>query len=442
MTRKRQMRLGLSIRGLGYHLAAWRHEDMDPGGALDFHHFLKSAQIAEAAKFDLVFLADSVAVRQRDEPAGSLCRSSQNVELEPITLLTAIAARTSHIGVVATGSTSYNEPYHIARKFASLDHISGGRAGWNVVTSWSDEEARNFNRDQHFDYDTRYERAAEFVDVVAGLWNSWEDDAFVRDKASGVFYDPAKRHVLNHVGKHFKVQGPLSSARTPQGRPIISQAGANDAGKEIAARYADMVYTGNVDIEPAKAFYASLKSMLPRYGRHPDELKIMPAISPYVGRTEQEARDKFEELQALIDPAIGLQQIYRQLGDMSAYPLDGPVPPPPADVEMVSDAQRLYNMAQKDNLTIRQLYERVAAASSMRVVVGSAEQIADTMEEWFTQGAADGFNICPPMLPHSAEEFCELVVPELQRRGLFRTEYEGTTLRENLGAAPQPFPAP
>lgn len=439
MTGKRKMRLGLSIRGLGYHLAAWRHPDMQANGALDYRYFLRSAQIAEAAKMDMVFLADSVGVRQRDEPAGALCRSSQNVELEPITLLTAIAAHTSHIGLVATASTSFNEPFNIARKYASLDHISGGRAGWNAVASWGHEEAQNFNRSEHYDYETRYERLAEALEVVTGLWNSWEDDAFVRDKQAGVFYDPEKLHVLNHQGKYFKVRGPLSSARTPQGRPIISQAGASEVGQKMAAKFADMVYTANVELEPAQAFYSELKGRLAEHGRTGDSLKILPAISPFVGRTEQEAQDKFDYLQSLIDPLIGLQQIYRQLGDMSAYDLDGPVPPPADYVEMRSDANRLYALAQHESLTIRQLYERVAAASSIRVVIGSATQIADNMEEWFTNGAADGFNICPPMLPQSAEDFTELVIPELQRRGLFRTEYEGNTLRENLGLPEQRF---
>src|SRR5579863_9629216 len=230
----RQIKLGLSMRYLGYHAAAWRHPDAEPGAASKFEHFCRVARTAEAAKFHMLFLADGIGIRARDEPPGSLCRSAQNAELEPITLLSALAAVTRRIGLVATASTTYNEPFHVARKYASLDHISGGRAGWNIVTSWSDEEARNFNRDQHLDYDTRYERATEFARVVTGLWDSWEEDAYIRDKESGLYYDPAKLHVLEHQGKHFKVRGPLNSAATPQGRPILVQAGAAEQGQAIA----------------------------------------------------------------------------------------------------------------------------------------------------------------------------------------------------------------
>ena len=411
---------------------------MPAAGALSYAYFLNNARIAEEAKFDLIFFADGIGVRADDEPAGSLCRSSQNVELEPLTLLSALAPMTKYIGLVTTASTTYNEPYHIARKFASLDHISNGRAGWNIVTSWSEQEAWNFNRAKHLDYDTRYERAEEFVEVVTGLWNSWEDDAFIRDKASGIYYDQAKLHVLGHKGKHFSVRGPLSSARTPQGRPIMIQAGASAPGQEIAAKHADAVYTSNLDIETAQAYYASLKGRLATHRRAPEELLVLPAVTTFVAETREEAQRKFDELQALIDPLLGLQQIYRQMGDLSGYPLDGPVPQP-TNVQMKSDAERLYRMAQRENLTIRQLYEKAAASSSIRCLIGTPETIADDLEKWFTGGAADGFNICPSHSPSGIEDFARLVVPELQRRGLFRTEYEGATLRENLGLPPQTF---
>lgn len=253
----RRIKLGLSMRYVGYHAAAWRHPEADPGAASKFAHFRRVAQVAEAAKFDMLFLADGIGIRARDEPAGSLCRSAQNAELEPLTLLSALAAVTQHIGLVATASTTYNEPFHVARKYASLDQISGGRAGWNVVTSWSDAEARNFNRDAHLGYDERYERAAEFVEVVKGLWDSWEDDAFLHDKASGIFFDPSKLHVLAHEGKHFRVRGPLSVARTPQGRPLLVQAGASEQGLAIAAASADVVYSAHQDLAAAKAYMRS-----------------------------------------------------------------------------------------------------------------------------------------------------------------------------------------
>jgi FMN-dependent oxidoreductase (nitrilotriacetate monooxygenase family) len=432
----RHMRLGLSLRGLGYHLSAWRHPSVPADGTLNFEYFLHSVRLAEHAKFDMIFFADGIGIRAQDQPPGSLCRSSQNVELEPLTLLSALAPMTRHIGLVTTASTTYNEPYHIARKFASLDHISHGRAGWNVVTSWSEEEALNFNRETHLDYDTRYDRAKEFVQVVTGLWDSWEDDAFLRDKASGIFYDPNKLHVLGHKGRHFSVRGPLSSARTPQGRPIMVQAGASEPGQEIAAQYADVVYTSNLDLPTAQAYYATLKRRLAAHRRAPEHMLVLPAVTPFVGETERQAQEKFNELQALIDPLLGLQQIYRQMGDLSGHPIDGPVPPP-NNPQMRSDAVRLYALAQRENLTIRQLYERAAASSSIRVLIGTPARVADDLEQWFTSGAADGFNICPSHSPQGIQDFADYVVPELRRRGLFRTEYEGRTLRENLGLPAQ-----
>ena len=426
------IKLGLSMRYLGYHAAAWRHPDADPGAASKFAHFRRVAQTAEAAKFDMVFLADGIGIRAKDEPPGSLCRSAQNAELEPLTLLSALAAVTDHIGLVATASTTYNEPFHIARKFASLDHISGGRAGWNIVTSWSDAEARNFNRDQHLGYAERYDRAAEFVEVVKGLWDSWEGDAFPHDKQSGVFFDPDKLHVLDHTGKHFRVRGPLSVARTPQGRPILVQAGASEQGLTIAAGNADLVYSAPHDIGTAKSYYADLKGRLEDHGRTPDDLLILPGITPFVGETRQEARDKFELLNSLVDPLLGLSYLYGQMGDLSAFPLDGPVPEP-ADPQVRSIAKNLLTLAQRENMTIRQLYTHIAAGFGTRVVIGTAADIVDEMEQWIEAGAADGFNICAPVLPIALDDFAQLVIPELRRRGMFRQEYEGTTLRQNLG---------
>ena len=437
MSGGRMMRLGLSMRYHGYHLAGWRHPDVPAAGTLDYRYFLNTAQLAERACFDMVFLADGIGIRVRDEPEGSLCRSPQTVELEPLTLLAALATHTTHIGLVATASTTYNEPFHIARKFASLDHISAGRAGWNVVTSWSDEEARNFGRDKHLDYDTRYDRADEFVQVVTGLWDSWEDDAFLRDKQSGIYFDADKLHVLNHKGKHFSVRGPLSSARTPQGRPLIVQAGAAEQGQEMAGAYADAVYAMPFDLASAQSYYRSIKARAVQHGRSPDAVKVLPGFTPYVGRTEAEARARYDEMRRLVHPKVGLAILFNSLGDLSAYPVDGPVPEPAGDQRIRSIGTGLLQMARRENLTIRDLYERMAAGNSNRVLIGTAEQIADDMQQWFENEAADGFNICPSHLPGGLADFAELVVPELQRRGLFRRAYEAATLRENLGLPPQ-----
>ena len=427
------MKLGASLRWLGYHVASWRHPDVRADGTLHFEYFLDTAQKAEAAKFDMIFFADGVAIKGHDNPPGFLSRDLRNAELEPLTLLAAIAARTTHIGLAATASTSYNQPYHIARKFASIDHISKGRAAWNMVTSTSHHEAMNFNRDAHFAYDERYEMAAEFIDVVTGLWDSFEPDAFIRDKASGVFYDPAKRHVLDHVGKYFKVRGPLGSARTPQGRPIIIQAGASDTGRDIGARTADVIYASTLDFAACRQFYADMKARAARYGRDPSELLIMPGVTTYVGRTSAEAQEKFDRMQDLIDPVVGLGTLGNYFGDLSHHDIDGPVPEPTRDAPLYSVAMNMWQVAQRENMTIRGLFRLFGAASGSWFLVGSATDIADELERWFTEGAADGFNLCPAINPAGLEDFVALVLPELRRRGLFRTEYEGTTLRENLG---------
>ncbi len=434
MTTKRQMRLGLSMRYLGYHDAAWRHPDVPAGGSSDYQHFLRCARRAEEGKFDMVFFADGLGVRANDQPPGSLSHSNRNVELEPLTLLSAIAPMTRHIGLISTASTTYNEPYHIARKFASLDHISGGRAGWNIVTSWSEQEAWNFSRDTHLDYDTRYDRAKEFVEVVTGLWDSWEPDAFVQDKATGQFYDPAKLHTLHHKGPHFSVRGPLSVKPTPQGRPILVQAGANPLGQDIAAANADVVYTSTNGLAATQDYYRSVKDRMAAHGREPDQLRIMPALIPVVGRTVAEAQAKLDQLQALIDPLVGLARIFGLMGDLSGYDFDGPVPEP-VGAKMRSMAYGWWERAKRENMTIRQLYGEYAVGEGYRVI-GTPAMIADEMEAWMDSGAADGFNITPTHLPGGIDDFVEFVVPELQRRGCFRTEYTGTTLRENLGLAP------
>ena len=436
MTRKR-MHIGMSIRGLGYHPAAWRHPDVPAGGNLSIEHYVRSAMAAERGKCDLIFFADGIGVRERDMPKGSLVRMGYEiVEMEPMTLLPALAMVTKHIGLVTTASTTYNEPYNIARKFATLDWISKGRAGWNVVTSWSDAEALNFGREQQLDYDTRYARAAEFVDVVRGLWDSWEEDAFLLDKEKALFYDETKLHTLDHKGRFFSVRGPLNVARPPQGHPIVVQAGASEQGRELAAATADIVYAVHGTKSAAQAFYADIKGRMTKYGRDPGDVKILPALRPVVGRTLPEARAKFDQLQSLLDPLVGLNRLNSAFGDLSGYPLDGPVPLDangPAGVRSL--AQQVRDRVEREKPTIRQLYEQVAGQGGF-CLIGTPAQIADVMQDWFDGEACDGFNITPTHLPAGCEDFVDLVTPELQRRGLFRLDYEGTTLRENLGLKP------
>jgi FMN-dependent oxidoreductase (nitrilotriacetate monooxygenase family) len=436
MTR-RQMHLGMSIRGLGYHPAAWRHPDVPADGTLRFEHYAKSAQLAESGKCDLIFFADGIGIRERDIPRGSLARSGYEiVEMEPMTLLPALAVVTRHIGLVTTASTTYNEPYNIARKFATLDLISNGRAGWNVVTSWSEAEARNFNREQHVDYDTRYARAAEFVEVVTGLWDSWEADAFPFDKQSGQFFDESKMHVLDHKGRFFSVRGPLNVGRLPQGHPVVVQAGASEQGRELAAATADLVYAVHPNKAVARTYYADIKGRLSKYGRDAGDVKILPALRPVVGRTAREARAKFDQLQELLDPLVGLARLNQTFGDLSAYPLNGPVPLDklgPSELRSIS--AQVLERVRKQNPTIRQLYQEVAGMGGF-CLIGTASDIVDVMQDWFEDDACDGFNITPTHLPGGCADFVELITPELQRRGLFRKEYQGKTLRENLGLKP------
>lgn len=442
MAAPRKIRLGVSMIGMGYHLAGWRHPDASAGGNMELQHAIRVTQTAERGLLDMAFLADGVGIRFNDVPKGALSHTSKNVQFEPLTLLSALAMVTSHVGLAATASTTYNEPYHIARKFASLDHISGGRAAWNVVTSATDMEAQNFGLVGAPPKTGRYDRAIEFVDVVKGLWESWEDDAFVRDKASGLNYDPDKVHVLNHEGAHFRVKGPLNVARTPQGRPIIIQAGASDQGRELAAATADVIYAAAQTLDDARAYYSDVKGRMAKYGRDPDHLKIMPGIMAVPGRTRQEAQDRYQVLQDLVQPVVGLGALANYLGDLSAYDLDGPVPEP--DLAERRDHSRggiFLEMARRGNLTIRQLYLSIAGGNGHRMVIGTPADIVDAMEDWFHNGGADGFNLLPTWLPGGLEEVVDMVIPEMQRRGLYRTAYEGRTLRENLGLAWPEHPA-
>ncbi|CAM3274414.1 nitrilotriacetate monooxygenase [Pseudomonas floridensis] len=435
-TSARQMKLGAFLMATGHHVAAWRHPDVPANAGLDFKHYRHLAQVAEAAKFDALFVADSVAAATGDI-ASRMARSDH---FEPLTLLSALSAVTDHIGLIATATTTYNEPYHVARKFASLDHLSSGRAGWNLVTSDAAAEAQNFGRAEHVGHADRYSRAREFHQVVTGLWNSWADDAFTRDKVSGQYYDPAKMQVLDHQGEHFSVKGPLNVARSPQGQPVVVQAGSSETGRDLAAQTAEVVFTAQTSLTSAQAFYADMKGRLAAYGRSADSLKIMPGVLIVVAETEAQAKAKFESFQALVEPEVGVALLGRMLGnfDLSGYPLDGPLPELPlTDSGQRSRQQLLTELAEREHLNLAQLGRRIAGGRGHYSLIGTPEQIADELQVWFEQGAADGFNVLVPHLPGGLEDVAHLVVPELQRRGLFRTEYEGLTLRENLGLSRQ-----
>lgn len=428
-----QIKLGAFLLFTGHHVAAWRHKDASVG--VHFENYIELAQLAEAAKFDTIFFADGVGVRLKDIEAASRKAHSGVYPFEPITLLSALSAVTKHIGLIATASTSYSDPFNLARQFASLDHLSNGRAGWNLVTSSDPDAAFNFGHESHILHADRYARAEEFADVVLGLWDSWEDDAFPRDRASGVYFDKDKLHILDHKGTHFKVRGPLNTPRTPQGHPLVVQAGASDPGKELAARTAEAIFAAQITLDEAVGFYADVKGRMAKYGRHPDELKIMPGIFPVVAPTQAEAEDKFAQLQDLIQPIVGLNMLAGLAGgiDLSKYDIDGPIPEVPETNAGKSRQTLLLDLARRENLSIRQLYLRIAGARGHWQVVGTPQHIADQLEERFEARGADGFNVMAPIMPGGLKDFIDLVVPELRRRGLFRTEYEGATLRENLG---------
>ena len=396
--------------------------ETEPHHITDIRYFQRLAQIAEEAKFDSLFLADGLAISQN-------IKHGAFVGLEPFTLLSALAAVTDYIGLIGTVSTTYNEPFHVARKFASLDHISKGRAGWNIVTSGSEFEAMNFSRDSHLEHSKRYERAKEFLQVTTSLWDSWEDEAIVIDRSSGAFADNDKVREINHVGETFKVRGPLNIPRSPQGYPVLVQAGSSEDGKEFAAEYAEAIFTAQQTLAEAQQFYSDVKGRLAKYGRRPEQLKILPGICAVIGHTESEAKEKELELNELTVPEYGLNQLSSMLKvDLFSYPLDGPLPELPSLEDINGNKSRFQlvaDLAKRDKLTIRQLIHRLAGGRGHRTFAGTAIQVADQLEEWFTNGASDGFNVMPPYLPGGLEEFAQQVIPELQRRGLFRTEYSG-----------------
>lgn len=432
---KKQMKLGAFLPAPGHHVAAWRHPTAVPDGGHNYDYYLQLAKLAEQGKFDMIFLSDGNGVRTHYKNEEELSKQGRMVHFEPITLLSAIAVNTTHIGLTATASTTYNEPFHIARKFASLDHLSNGRAGWNVVTSVTDAEAQNFNLDKQPEHAARYARAREFMEVATGLWNSWEDDAFLYDKQSGVYFDPEKLHILNHKGKYFSVKGPLNIARPPQGHPVIVQAGSSEDGRNFASEWAEVIFTAHQTLQEAQNFYQGIKSEVSNVGRSKDEVVVMPGLFPIVGQTKKEAEEKYQLLQELIDPKVGLGLLTGLLGDVdiSMYPVDGPLPELPETEGSTSRQRLVYEKARREGLTIKELYMSIAGGRGHKMIIGTAVEIADVMEEWFRNEAADGFNIMPPYLPGGLEEFVQEVVPELQNRGLFRHDYEGFTLRDHLG---------
>jgi FMN-dependent oxidoreductase (nitrilotriacetate monooxygenase family) len=439
------MRLALSIANLGYHYAAWRHPDVPAHGDHDLGHFIRCAEIAERGKLDFLFFADVAAVRNLDDPRIRRDMEQSHLKHEPTLLCSALAAVTARVGLVPTVSTSFHQPYNMARRLASIDHISNGRMGWNMVTSTNLDEARNFSRDKSLGSDARHARAREFASVVSGLWDSWDEDAFLRDQASGVYFDRRKYHVLDHAGEHFKVRGPLDTARPPQGALPMITAGTSDHSQELAAELADMVYSAQPTLAMAQKYYDAVKRRLPAHGRDAGDLLVMSGIMPVIGRTQEEAQANFDRLQDLLDPRVahGILLI-NHFPDLSSYGLDDAVP----DVPMTEhhgtpgrDAEftlSLMARARREGMSIRQLFATVSAGFWHLGVIGTPDRIADTMEQWFREGAADGFIVQPPYLPGAAADFVDLVVPELQRRGLFRREYEGMTLRENLGLRPAP----
>jgi FMN-dependent oxidoreductase (nitrilotriacetate monooxygenase family) len=431
--RSSQLHLNAFLMSSGHHEAAWRLPESDPLADLDVHHWVRLARIAERGTLDSLFLADSPSLGHAPEfrPGGGL---------EPIVLLSVLAAATTHVGLIATASTTYNSPYNLARRFASLDHVSGGRAGWNIVTTSDRSAAQNFGLADQPSHADRYARGAEFVEVTQKLWDSWEDDAALGDKSAGRFARPDSIHSIDHDGEYYSVRGPLNVPRSPQGQPLLVQAGSSHDGKEFAARYAEAVFTAQQTLADAQAFYADLKQRTEQAGRDPDTIKILPGIVPVLGGTVAEAQQKADQLEELIVPDYGL----RQLADILEVPIETleldeqlPADIPDSDtVEgMQSRSKLVVSLARREHLTVRQLLGRLGGGRGHWTLVGTPEQVADALQIWFEEGAADGFNVMGPVLPSGLEDFVDHVVPILRRRGLFRSEYEGTTLRDHYGLA-------
>jgi FMN-dependent oxidoreductase (nitrilotriacetate monooxygenase family) len=430
---KRQLHLNLFIHGRGHHEAAWRHRKSSALALTDIRYYQDLAQRAEAALFDSIFLADQLAL---GEDVGQAPRTW----LEPITVLAALAVSTQRIGMIATASTTYTEPFNLARQFASIDHISNGRVGWNIVTSWLATAAGNFSDAGQLTHAERYARGEEFMKVVTALWDSWAQDAVVDDRASGLYAKAGRIQPINHKGTHYQITGPLNMPRCPQGRPVLVQAGSSDTGRRFAARHAEAVFTAHMEKATAQAFYSDLKALVAAEGRAADQVLILPGLSPMIAGSEAEAERLAREVNELSDPEVGRKRLSGRFGghDFSHLPLDRPlVPedfPPPSAVEAArSRTEVILSLVRREKPTLRQLLGSLAGARGHFTATGTPEQIADLIEDWFTDGAADGFNIMPPLLPAMLDAFGAEVIPLLQRRGLFRTAYEGTTLREHYG---------
>lgn len=431
MSKSRQMRLGAFMRPVSIHTAAWRYPGGTPDANFNFAHMKRFAQKLEQGKFDAFFMADHLAVLNM--PIDALKRSATVTSFDPPTLLPALAVVTERLGLIATASTTFDEPYHVARRFAALDHLSGGRAGWNVVTTSNPDAALNFGLEEHVEHGDRYKRGREFVDVVTGLWDSWADDAFIRDVESGIYFDPEKMHILNHKGPNFSVRGPLNVARPVQGWPVIVQAGASEAGRQLAAETAEVIFSAPGNLAGGKSFYADVKGRMDVFGRPRDNLKILPGALVVVGDTVDEARAKRAHLDSLVHYESAIASLSIAIGhDATKFDPDGPLPDIPETNASKSGRERAVSLAKRENLTVRQLAQRFGGYAGLSFV-GTPKTIADEMEQWLVEDGSDGFNIMFPYLPAGLDDFVDRVVPELQRRGIFRREYEGRTLRENLG---------
>ena len=429
----RQLKLGAFMRPVSLHTGAWRYPGAWPDANFNLGHLKTMIRRLEAAKFDAFFMADHLAVLNM--PPAALKRSHTVTSFEPFTLLSALSAVTERIGLVATASTTFDAPYHIARRFSSLDHISGGRAGWNIVTTSNPDAALNFGHDEQMDHDERYRRAREFFDVVTGLWDSFADDAFIRDIESGIYVDPERMHVLGHKGEFLSVRGPLNIARPPQGWPVIVQAGASEPGRQLAAETAEVIFGAAPRIDDGRSFYADVKARMPALGRHPDQLKILPGAFVVVADSMDEAQEIRARLDAGVHYDSGIASLSIALGtDASRFDPDAPLPEIPETNAGKTGREKTIALARRENLTVRQLAQRLGGFSGLEMV-GTPRSIADTMEEWLVGEAADGFNVMFPFLPGGLDAFADGVIPELQRRGLFRRDYAGTTLRDHLGLA-------